>query len=319
MAIKSGRVAANAVLLRCWELLAQRAADPGFSALIQDVFGVTAAAATQLKHQLSRGSIKNLKVVELSSGEMNGALGAYSPSGTAQRPTIYVNSALLAPDRDPARLQSILLEEIGHHFDQILNPGQDTAGDEGQLFASRVLGKDLATAQIAALKSEIDIGFVHVQGQTIAVEQAASSISATNSGTYTAAADSLDCTVNVNTLTTGGQDLLVAAYAANSTLISWQVVNRTANFTSTSTSHSGTFNFAAPSLSRIDTNGIRLLVWQGSAGSSYSTTSVTYGNGNIATGATKGFAANSVTASSSTSGTISLWRDSRGDCNRDAS
>ncbi|GFE70294.1 hypothetical protein [Chroococcus sp. FPU101] len=100
----------------------------------------------------------------LSALEMNGARGAFAVSTNK----IYLSEALL---NDTNALVRVLLEEIGHKLDSVLNV-RDSAGDEGAIFAALVLEERLTDAELKQLKSENDSGFVSVDGELIAVEQA---------------------------------------------------------------------------------------------------------------------------------------------------
>ena len=66
----------------------------------------------------------------------------------------------------------MLLEEIGHSLDALLNPGEDAAGDEGAIFSAVVRGVKLSEAQLQALRSENDAATIEMDGQVLAVEQA---------------------------------------------------------------------------------------------------------------------------------------------------
>ncbi|MFM8524656.1 MAG: Ig-like domain-containing protein, partial [Cyanobacteriota bacterium] len=291
-----------------------------FSSLINEVYGAGGAPAAALRQRLlSRGNL-DLRLVSLSSTAMNGALGGYSPTGEGNAPTIYLNADLLSGAAGSAALERVLLEEIGHHFDRLLNGDRDTAGDEGQLFASRVLGDVLSASQLAAIRSENDLGVVQVGGRQVIVENATTAITATNgtsaNGTYSIANSTFNYTVAVNGTANNGADFLVAAYASTSTtpaatdLIGWQVVNRSTSYTASGT-YNGTFDFADAGITFPDNKAITLRVWQGTAGTGYGTASdstpkVTYGNSNIGNGIQFGFRPNVTTAPTATTGAVTF-------------
>ena len=52
-------------------------------------------------------------------------------------------------------ITSVILEEIGHHVDSIINEA-DTPGDEGEIFSALVRGKELSNSEILALINEND-------------------------------------------------------------------------------------------------------------------------------------------------------------------
>jgi VCBS repeat-containing protein/CshA-type fibril repeat protein len=106
-----------------------------------------------------------------SANEMNGLLGAYSPMGTTNQATIYLNAAWLST-ATLHDIDAVLLEELGHSFDQHLNGVLDSQGDEGQAFASLVLYNNMAL-------QKNDQGVINVDGQTVAIEAAAPTVSTT--------------------------------------------------------------------------------------------------------------------------------------------
>lgn len=96
-----------------------------------------AAAAGSLQQLLSSGGELGLQVKTLDSADMNGAMSEGS---------------------DPELLQRVLLEEIGHHFDILLNGSVDTTGDEGELFADLISGDTLTLDQQSAITTQSDAG-----------------------------------------------------------------------------------------------------------------------------------------------------------------
>ncbi|UAJ73308.1 Ig-like domain-containing protein [Synechocystis sp. PCC 7339] len=103
-----------------------------------------------------------------SSAELQGALGAYSATGTTGTPTIYLNVDWFAT-ASQEQIVAVLLEEIGHDFDQILNDGADSQGDEGEIFANVVRGGDY---NLDALKSQNDHQVLDIGNYSVAVEKA---------------------------------------------------------------------------------------------------------------------------------------------------
>ena len=142
------------------ELLESRASEQSFLELLEQVYGATgsddaafAAAAGSLQQLLSSGGELGIQVKTLDSADMNGAMGAYSSTGLDGVPVIYINTSLLSEGSDPELLQRVLLEEIGHHFDILLNGSIDTTGDEGELFADLISSGDELSAEEQALNS----------------------------------------------------------------------------------------------------------------------------------------------------------------------
>ncbi|GAA5316944.1 MAG: hypothetical protein AseanaTS_21480 [Candidatus Pelagadaptatus aseana] len=100
---------------------------------------------------------------------LSGALGAYSATGTNGSPTIYLNGDWLDSTSSDA-IAAVLLEEIGHDFDQILNNGVDTQGDEGHHFASLLL---YGTTNSINPVQELDQLTLEIDGYTLNTEAAA--------------------------------------------------------------------------------------------------------------------------------------------------
>jgi Ca2+-binding RTX toxin-like protein len=104
----------------------------------------------------------------LSATELNGANGAYSQATD----TIYLSQPFFSQNQDNLSvLTNLLLEEIGHRLDTLLNTA-DSAGDEGAIFAEILRGgvESLFQQALQALKAENDAGTITVNGEVIAVE-----------------------------------------------------------------------------------------------------------------------------------------------------
>jgi len=93
-----------------------------------------------------------------------GALGAYD---SANGGTLYLDRSLL--NGEPAKLQSVFNEEMGHHLDAVLG-GADAAGDEGAVFAQTLEQGPLDQNTLSLLRSENDHGLILVEGRLIEVE-----------------------------------------------------------------------------------------------------------------------------------------------------
>ena len=119
------------------------------------------------------GDFSQLPPIEiLPTNLMNGANGAFSEVTR----TIYLSSGYLSqsssnPDPLTRGITGVLLEEIGHFVDTLINPGSDTAGDEGELFAATLMGLRLTSAEKLLINSEDDHSFVTIDNKAIAVEQ----------------------------------------------------------------------------------------------------------------------------------------------------
>jgi len=134
----------NSAVAKISDILTDLATEPLFVEKFALAFGTTISAEQFLQ------VVTALPEIEvLADGELQGALGAFS----SQTQKIYLSADLVAGDA--ARLQSVLIEEIGHFVDAQVN-GVDSPGDEGAIFAAVVLGQDLSASQLAQLKAEDD-------------------------------------------------------------------------------------------------------------------------------------------------------------------
>jgi Ca2+-binding RTX toxin-like protein len=149
--------------------LTEFAGRSDFAANMKTAFGnqIDQSALTALEQLWQQGDFSELPAIEvLQNGELGGAKGAYAAVGQ----TIYLSSSFLAT-ASTDQIVAILIEEIGHYFDGILNTN-DAIGDEGALFAELVQGHALSDADIISLQSEDDHALVTINGQQILVEQA---------------------------------------------------------------------------------------------------------------------------------------------------
>ena len=93
---------------------------------------------------------------------MNGALGAF----TTVSNKIYLSQEFLAQNAENNHaVVSILLEEIGHYIDSQINIS-DSPGDEGEIFAAIVQGKELSQAEDVALNADDDRSTISLEGQS---------------------------------------------------------------------------------------------------------------------------------------------------------
>ncbi|NJR32123.1 MAG: hypothetical protein HC778_03755 [Chamaesiphon sp. CSU_1_12] len=83
-----------------------------------------------------------------------------------------VSSDFLAQmDGDVNAVAELLLEEIGHKLDCVLNGIEDSPGDEGAIFLILVTGHPLSAETLAALRSSEDRGVVNIDGRQVAIEK----------------------------------------------------------------------------------------------------------------------------------------------------
>jgi Ca2+-binding RTX toxin-like protein len=150
--------------------LSQFAAQANFSSVFATAFGSSfdPLLLESLQQQWLAGDFSVIpNIVILTNGELAGAKGAYA----AETNTIYVSSDFLATASDQ-QVAAVLLEEIGHRIDTLLNGGVDSAGDEGEIFSLLVNGAVLSPEILAALKLQNDHAVITVGGQLLAVEKA---------------------------------------------------------------------------------------------------------------------------------------------------
>ncbi|MFB6276215.1 MAG: Ig-like domain-containing protein, partial [Halothece sp.] len=147
------------------EWLQQFANRPDFTEKMQQAFGEQVEAAT-LREIWTSGSFANLPEIEvLPASEINGASGAFAKENNV----IYLSQELLT-EGNSETITSIFLEEYGHALDKQLNPSE-TEGDEGELFASFVEGKDLSRQKITNLQSEEDQKTIQLNNHNVEIEQ----------------------------------------------------------------------------------------------------------------------------------------------------
>lgn len=122
------------------------------------------AKLNELIQKFEKGELPLPDIKFMSSEALKGANGAYSSENGG---TIYLNESL---KENKSALLSVLIEETGHHLDNILG-GSDSKGDEGQmLLASINKGEPLNKEEMSLLKQERDSGKIVVDGKEIDVE-----------------------------------------------------------------------------------------------------------------------------------------------------
>ena len=153
-------------------------ASPTALEKLDRVFDITDPSAAHILIEKSAAGIfeqiPHLQIVN--DADMNGAQGAFSQATN----TIYLSDSLVRGDS--LKVQEILLEELGHKFDTLLNPGGDTSGDEGELFKQVVLGLPLSDPELLRIHTEDDAGTIIVDNQLIAVEQSYNSLVSSSPG-----------------------------------------------------------------------------------------------------------------------------------------
>jgi hypothetical protein len=155
-------------------VLEDAAGSSSFGKIFRQSFGSSydREAAANLRSQWESGRFDTRPDLQvLTDRQLNGANGAYASSNQ----TIYISKDLLRQARntgDITGVVGVLLEEVGHFVDDLINP-EDTPGDEGELFAALVQGQSLSRADILAIRAEDDSAVLNIDGQELQVEQSA--------------------------------------------------------------------------------------------------------------------------------------------------
>ncbi|MGK7901770.1 MAG: M23 family metallopeptidase [Hormoscilla sp.] len=137
---------------------------------MEQIYGVRDPVAIQnLLSDMSQGDTGLLSGIKIVPDEaMNGAQGAYASAQDA----IYLAQSLVTGSGPVDLLAEVVIEEVGHRIDELLNPGADTPGDEGEAFRNAVLDFSVSEAEQLRIQSEDDRGTVLLDEQVISVEQA---------------------------------------------------------------------------------------------------------------------------------------------------
>jgi Ca2+-binding RTX toxin-like protein len=153
--------------------LQQLATDPALISMMQQAFGQAwepeagrALIQQVLNDDPTRLPILRFEVVAQSNLQFQGGFAAQSN-------TIYFSTSFLTESAaTPNLLAAVLLEEIGHYFDAQLN-STDSPGDEGEIFSRLVQGQAIGEPEWQRLKTEDDSAILLLEGQPIAIEEAA--------------------------------------------------------------------------------------------------------------------------------------------------
>jgi hypothetical protein len=148
--------------------LAQFAAQDNFESIIFTAFGdrIDLLLLQDLRQQWLTGDFSVIPEIQvLENGELGGANGAYA----AELNRIFVSADFLATAGERS-IGAVLLEEVGHRIDQLLNGDLDSAGDEGEIFSRLVNGADLSLDVLTDLRAQNDRGVIVVEGRSVSVE-----------------------------------------------------------------------------------------------------------------------------------------------------
>jgi len=169
-----------------------------------------------LLSDIAQGS-SPIRVELLSAAEMQNAFGAFAERGIQGDRVIFLNAEWLQSGASNKAIELVLAEEFGHAIDARLNAGADSAGDEGQAFASLV---GYGNANLAATQSQADKLTLNVQGQAVPVEAAANLAIAQTHYVPMSEADIQTALKAINSATTGNIQTVIAITAtSNGTVV----------------------------------------------------------------------------------------------------
>jgi Ca2+-binding RTX toxin-like protein len=125
--------------------------------------------ATGIATQLQAGDFSLIPEIRiLSNGELGTANGAFA----ADINQILVSADFLSQhSSDINATTELLLEEIGHKFDTLLNGSIDTPGDEGAIFRLLATGQTLSPNLLAGLRATDDRGTITLDDRSIQIEK----------------------------------------------------------------------------------------------------------------------------------------------------
>ncbi|MGG6298273.1 hypothetical protein ACQ4M4_28240, partial [Leptolyngbya sp. AN02str] len=154
-----------------YKLLTINAAEPGFSNILRQSFGSSydSRTAEALIQRWKEGNFHDLPNVQIQNlDQLDKANGAFASSTQ----TIYVSDNLLQQAQascNIAGVVGVLLEEVGHFVDDLINP-VDSAGDEGEIFSALVRGISLSGSELSALYTDNDQAVINLGGEEVTVE-----------------------------------------------------------------------------------------------------------------------------------------------------
>jgi VCBS repeat-containing protein len=125
----------------------------------------------------------SISVKTISNEQIGGVFGAFTANGPNGQPTIFMNQDWLSRNPATETISRVLIEELGHSLDHALNGNIDTAGDEGEAFAAKVLNFDLTAVDWQRIASEDDHSTIYLDGQAYEVEDAAITFTKVYQGT----------------------------------------------------------------------------------------------------------------------------------------
>jgi RTX calcium-binding nonapeptide repeat (4 copies) len=149
------------------QYLVQFAATDNFESTIESIFGTQIGSAAIRQQWLSGdfSLIPHIRVV--ANGELGTANGAYA----ASLDEILVSADFLAQHQgDVNAIADLLMEEIGHKIDVVLNGNADTPGDEGAMFRAIATRQSISPDLLAGLRTQDDRATIMLDGRAISIE-----------------------------------------------------------------------------------------------------------------------------------------------------
>jgi serralysin len=175
--------------------LAQFATQDNFESIIFTAFGnrVDLLLLQDLRQQWLAGDFSVIPEIQvLENGELGGANGAYA----TELDRIFVSADFLMTANERS-IEAMLLEEVGHRIDRLLNHNIDSLGDEGEIFSLLVNGFDVSQKLLTELQSQDDhkviiVGAQLLETEVLVEEQAYNQFSSVaNTPTYNSNIDAL--------------------------------------------------------------------------------------------------------------------------------
>ena len=141
----------------------------------------------KLLHQVFGSSVpvalSGISVEILDGHTMAGLHGAYTHADPKGEERIYLNAEWLN-SASATKVEAVLLEELGHALDWRINGSNDTASDEGAIFSALMRGVAIPFVET----NQNDHHTLIINGQRIAVEAAAPTLTASASPQFSAIA-----------------------------------------------------------------------------------------------------------------------------------
>ncbi|MEM8676580.1 MAG: nidogen-like domain-containing protein [Cyanobacteria bacterium P01_G01_bin.67] len=156
----------NQAIASAQDLLQQFANSPDFTTNLELAFGSQVKPEPFAKiWQAEKFEFPTIEIV--SRTEINNANGAFAISSNK----IYLaQEFLLANQSNLDIVTNVLLEEYGHFVDHQLNI-EDSPGDEGEIFAAIIQGRNLSEKELQELKQEDDTAIATINGEQVEIEQ----------------------------------------------------------------------------------------------------------------------------------------------------